>query len=152
RIRMEALTDPTSYRLTADDATLCAQAFAAADGDADLRLEALRLVQLGLGDVRTAEGQAEVYCGYVANGASEVDASVRQQVVTALAPAFPTADAEVNRELARTLGMLGADSSPLLSAISKCWTDTSTVEEDLHYLIVASLLPAQRSSDARQAI
>jgi len=152
RVRREGLSDPESYRLTADDANLCLQAFAAASDDADLRLEALRLLQLGLGDVRTAEGQAEVYCGYVANGAAQVDVSVRQQLASALAPAFPSADAEVNRELVRTLGMLSADSTPLLSAISMGWTDNSTVEEDLHYLIVASLLSAPRSGEVRQAI
>lgn len=142
-----ALADEdTSALLTPAGATLCAQAFAAAESDRDLRLESLRLLQLGLGDVRTAEGQAEVYCGYVANDAAKVDTTVRQSLVEALAPAFPTPDAEVNRELARLLGMLGAGDSRLLSELARQWTTESSVENDLHYLIVSSLVGGQRDS------
>ncbi len=132
--------------LSAAEAALCLQVFAAAEGDRDLRLESLRLLQLGLGDVRTAEGQAEVYCGYVANDAGKVDPAVRQSLVDVLAPAFPTPEAEVNRELARLLGMLAAKNARLLTELARQWTDDSTVEDDLHYLIVTSLLEGERDS------
>jgi putative membrane-bound dehydrogenase-like protein len=120
------------------------------DGTA-LRLEAVRLMQIGLGDMRVGPGQAEVYTGYVGNRAQSLDDPTRRWLVEQLASAFPTNDAELDRELARLLGMLGAGDERLLRAISSRWTVDSSVEDDLHYLIVASLLTADHSSDITAA-
>ena len=62
-----------------------------------------------------------------------------------MAPAFPTADSELNRELARLLGILEADGENLLQAIARQWTADSSVEDDVHYLIVASLVSGVRA-------
>ncbi len=111
-----------------------------------LALEAVRLLQIGLGDLRTREGQAEVYSGYSGNLTEVVDVATRQMLAANLAPLFPTSDAELNRELARLLGMLEADAPGLVPAISRQWLSASSVEDDIHYLIVASRLPAARSA------
>lgn len=150
-IARAAAADAVHLPLTAGDATVCLQAFAADINDRQLRLEVLRLLQLGLGDVRTGTGQAEVYCGYAADAARQVDPAARQSLVDALAKAFPTTDAEVNRELARLLGMLGANDARLLAELCKMWTPESSVESDLHYLIVASLLEGVRDSATTMA-
>lgn len=136
---------------TSDDFRTCLQCFAAAGSDTSLALESVRLLQVGLGDLRTAPGQAEVYTGYAAKGAAHLDAATREAIVRQLAPAFPTAHAELNRELARLLGMLEADDDRLLGAIAGRWTDQSSVEDDVHYLIVASLLSGNRSSNVTAA-
>ena len=145
--------DPQAATLpfSADELQTCTACLAAAGDDAPLALEAIRLLQLGLGDVRIESGQAEVYCGYVAKLADQLDPATRTSLASKLSPAFPTKDPEVNRELARLLGMLAADDPSLPAAVVAQCTDKSTVEDDVHYLIVLSLLPAKRTSDTTAA-
>ena len=119
--------------------------------DPVLALEGVRLLQIGLGDLRTQERQAEVYSGYVGNLTEKIDTATRHALATSLAPLFPTSDAELNRELARLLGMLAADAPKLLPAIASRWTTASSVEDDIHYLIVASLLPGPRDAAVTDA-
>ena len=133
------------------DFQTCLESFAAARASPALKLEAVRLLQLGLGDLRVREGQAEVYSGYVSNAASELDIAFRETPLAQLAPAFPTDNAELNRELARLFGMLGAEHERLLPAIARQWSEQSTVEDHVHYLIVASLLPGVRTSEVTTA-
>src|SRR5690606_39917685 len=63
---------------------------------------------------------------------------------------FPTASAELNRELARLLGMLQANSRRLRRAIADQWTADSEPADDIHYLIVLSRLPGKRSKAVTQ--
>jgi len=126
---------------------VCLGALGSDDASAVTRQEAIRLIQVGLGDLRTREGQAEVYSGYTANASDRLDGSIRRQLVSQLAACFPSGDAEFDRELARTLGMLSAEHPSLLTAIAGKWTAESRAEDDIHYLIVASLLPDPRSAE-----
>jgi putative heme-binding domain-containing protein len=130
--------------------TACLEIFSAAT-DAATRLEAVRLLQIGLGDLRIQEGQAEVYSGYVGNAAAGLEPPLGERLVAALAPAFPSGDDELDRELARLLGMLSADHPKLLPAIAHKWTPSSAVADDIHYLIVASLVESSRSSEVTAA-
>ncbi|REK19582.1 MAG: hypothetical protein DWQ37_00505 [Planctomycetota bacterium] len=125
--------------------------FAAAEGDVPLRLEAVRLLQIALGDLRTRPDEAEVYSGYVGEGVSDIDDHTRRSLVDTLAPGFPSGNAELDRELARLLGMLNASHERLLNHIARKWTPDSSVEDDIHYLIVASLLRGERSTEFTQA-
>ncbi|MEX2120200.1 MAG: PVC-type heme-binding CxxCH protein [Pirellulales bacterium] len=118
---------------------------------AEERLEAVRLVQIGLGDLRVQPGQPEVYSGYSGNATDEVATEIRQRLVEWLAPACPAADAELNRELARLLGMLSADDPGLPEAIVDRVSHASLPKDDIHYLIVLSRLPAARTAKVTQA-
>ncbi|HEV3136611.1 MAG TPA: hypothetical protein VGZ26_01885, partial [Pirellulales bacterium] len=135
---------------SAADFGVCLQVFAAAGRDTELRLEAMRLLEIGLGDLRVKEGQAEVYTGYVA-AAAPSDPGTRELIARQLAPAFPCDDAELNRELARLLGTVSAENTGLLAAIARMWTSQSSIEDDVHYLIVTSLLPGVRSGEITAA-
>ncbi|MGD9721189.1 MAG: hypothetical protein AB7O59_03930 [Pirellulales bacterium] len=150
-IRLPDSAELKAPPFTADDLQNCLACFVAGQSDAALALEAVRLIQIGLGDLRTQAGQAEVYSGYVGNLSAHCDDATLRSLAAQLAPAFPTADAELNRELARLLGMLGAADDKLPAAIAGQWTDRSTVEDDVHYLIVASLLPGSRSAEVTAA-
>jgi putative heme-binding domain-containing protein len=134
-----------------DEFQTCLRTFAGGHADPTLRLEAVRLMQLGLGDLKVSPGKAEVYTGYLGIGADQVDSANRSLVARQLAPAFPTGDPELDRELARLLGMLSADDPQLLAAIARKSTADSTVEDDIHYLIVASLLTGPRSAETTAA-
>ncbi|MEX0679654.1 MAG: hypothetical protein WD063_21470 [Pirellulales bacterium] len=135
---------------TSGQMAACLDIFSA-DSGAATRLEAVRLLEIGLGDLRTQEGQAEVYSGYVGNATQSVERSDRDALVHGLVPAFPSGDAELDRELARLLGMLSADDAGLSGALARRWTPASTVEDDIHYLIVASLLEGRRSREVTDA-
>ena len=136
---------------SADDVQTCVDCFRTAGDDTRLALEAVRLLQIALGDFRTSPKLPEVYIGYAGRADDVGDSETRATLVTRLAGAFPTGDAELDRELARLLAMLSAQDTALLSAVAAKWTDDTSVEEDIHYLIVASRLPGERSADVSAA-
>ena len=123
---------------------------ATADGDEIIQLEVLRAMQKALGDMRSGEGIAEVYAGYHPGALDRLGRRARRQVGRHLAQSFPTASAELNRELARLLGMLQANSRKLRRAIADLWTADSEPADDIHYLIVLSRLPGKRSKAVTQ--
>jgi putative membrane-bound dehydrogenase-like protein len=131
--------------LSIDQLKTCAEMIADRSVDTLTRLEAVRLMQIGLGDVRLQDGQAEVYGGYAARAAARLEADARNALGQELAAAFPSGDDELDRELARLLGMLSIENGELLKALAAKWTATSSVEDDIHYLIVASLIGGPRS-------
>jgi putative membrane-bound dehydrogenase-like protein len=133
------------------DMFTCCQALTALAKQPARQLEAVRLLQIGLGDLRIKPGNVEAYAGYLGNATEQVDRATRDTMIRQLAPVFPTSDAELNRELARLLGMLGADEPTLLQAIAGQWSAKSSVEDDIHYLIVASLLTGSRTPGVTSA-
>ncbi|MCA9271224.1 MAG: PQQ-dependent sugar dehydrogenase, partial [Planctomycetales bacterium] len=114
-----------------------------------IRRDAVRLLQLCLGDIRVSPLRPDVYAGYTANRPQDVAAEERAAAVATLTQTTPTDDDEFNREAARLLGMLEVESphwpavQERLSALS---TETSSVQDDLHYLIVISRLPGERTT------
>ena len=124
---------------------------ATADGDELLQLEALRLMQLALGDVRTQPGIPEVYSGYCPLASERLSGKARKRAAGRLAPSVPGPSAEVNCELARLLGMLQVRDRKLLSSIAQQWTSESSPGDDIHYLIVLSRLPGKRSRAVTEA-
>jgi putative membrane-bound dehydrogenase-like protein len=120
---------------------------AATSRDPVTRLDAVRLLQLALGDVKLAQDKPDTYDGFVASQTEDIPTPLRQHVVERLAPAFPTDDAELDRELGRLLGMLSADAPGLLSRVTGKLTEGSPVEDDIHFLMVAARLPSARDAE-----
>jgi len=131
-------------RLTPEQMETCAAIVGAPSQELAVRLEAVRLLQLGLGDVRLLDNAAEVYAGYQAKSLNAVPDRARSQLERTLSASFPSGNDELDRELARLLGMLTAYPDTLRAAIAAKWTKDSPVEDDLHFLIVASLLAGER--------
>lgn len=136
--------EPKRAVISPEGVTYCVEV-AATENDIAIRLETLRLLQLALGDIRLNSGAAEVYAGYQARQIDALPANERESIARRLVPMFPTGDEELDREMARLLGMLQTTSGELLESLAAKWTDKSSVENDVHYLIVASLLPGERS-------
>lgn len=134
-------------RLAAEHFAAAAESFLKAAGDRT-RLNCVRLMELTLGDIDTHQMQADVYAGYSLNGPPASVAAARDAYGAKLAEHFPAADADLNRELARLLGMLGVEDAALLDRLSLVWTDESSPPDDVHYLIVMSRLPGSRSETA----
>lgn len=120
----------------------------APDADPSLRMEGVRLMQLALGDVVVAEGADKTLLGYAAQDVDRLDAALRRKLAQQLTPLFPSGDSDLDRELARLLGMLAVDVPDLPSRLATRWTPTSAPADDIHYLLVLSRLQkAQLSLD-----
>ncbi len=78
--------------------------------DAETQLEALRILQLALGDVEL--DSTGVMPGYSAGDIDRIDPRTRTRVGKRLADGFPAEDPRVNQELARLLAMLSISASP----------------------------------------
>lgn len=120
--------------------------------DAVTRLDAVRLLQKGLGDVHLLPGTTDTHDGFVAAGVTNVPANIRQRIVERLAPAFPTGDEELDRETGRVLAMLTANSPGLLARVADQWTNESLPEDDIHYLQIAARLAEARTTATRRLI
>lgn len=116
------------------------------DYQTDLKLDALRLIQLGLGDLGPPTKMAAVFDGY-ANG---VDLAKYERhldpIRIRLIQAFPSSHEVLDHELARVLAMLAPYNPKLLDQILAKITDESNPVSDVHYLIVAARINSDRST------
>ena len=128
---------------------IAAEAFFLAP-EAKERLEAVRLMQLALGDVNTRQMMADVYAGYVANASSDDLRTIRDKWGKRLAGQFPTRDEPLNIELSRLLAMLEVDDQAMVDRLTEAFVaDEGRLREyHLHLLIVLSRLPGDRSDAA----
>jgi putative membrane-bound dehydrogenase-like protein len=112
----------------------------------ELRLEAVRLLQIALGDICHEQGQRETDTGYAANSLANLTPEQRSQVAAVLVPSFPSGHADLDREMARLLGMLRVDDPTLLAKLADRLTDDSHPSDDVHYLLVMAQLPGEREA------
>jgi putative membrane-bound dehydrogenase-like protein len=121
----------------------------------ELRREAVRALQLGLGDCGPATfavrpRRPTVFDAY----ASTLDLSGDEAVVTALRAKlralYPSGDAALDRELARTLAMVQPADSELNSKLLAPISAESHPVDDLHQLIVLARLPGERTAVQRE--
>lgn len=108
---------------------------------AETRLDAVRVVQLALGDLMAAKAKGTVWEGY---SRRRDDIAVSADVRAALRTAFPSGHADLDRELSRTLAMIEDDDPAMLAKIAARLTADSDPVEDIHYLIVLARLRAKR--------
>jgi len=110
----------------------------------ELKLEAVRLLQIGLGDLRLEGGKDETETGYAALALDQVPVALRDAVARAVLAAFPAGQRDLDAEEARLLGMLRTELPAALTALATFWTPESSPEDDLHFLLVAAQLPGRR--------
>ncbi|MGQ0637577.1 MAG: PVC-type heme-binding CxxCH protein [Planctomycetaceae bacterium] len=106
-----------------------------------LKLEAVRLLQLALGDLGGPDETPPVFEGY--SGLSDLTKLEREldPLRIAVAAEFPSGDRLMDLELARLTAMLGPLNDTLLDKLLAKITDESSPVDDIHYLIVAAKLP-----------
>jgi putative heme-binding domain-containing protein len=108
---------------------------------AEVRLDAVRIVQLALGDLMAAKVRGTVWEGY---SRRRDDIAVSAETRKALRAAFPSGHADLDRELARTLAMVEDDDPSSLKKIAARLSADSDPADDIHYLIVLARLRARR--------
>ncbi len=103
------------------------------------RLEGVRLVQLALGDIGSKKAIGTIWEGY--SPRLEI---TNVKTTTTLAGLFPTGHGDLDRELARTLALLGAGDDELRQRmLAKCG-DNSHPADDIHYLACYARLGGKR--------
>ena len=116
--------------------------------DAGPRLDAVRAVQLALGDLTTAKLLGTVWEGYSPRRdplwPAGAEGPGKEATIATLRTAFPSGHAELDRELARTLAMVADDDPATLEEVAGLLTESSHPIEDFHYLIVLARLRAPR--------
>ena len=113
------------------------------------RLDAVRLIQRVLGDLMAPKTMGTVWEGYSRRRATP---AVPDTVRTALCAAFPTKNADLDRELARTLAMIEDDDPATLARIADKLLPDSDPVEDVHYLIVIARMGGKRSAEITQRV
>jgi putative heme-binding domain-containing protein len=117
-----------------------------------VRRDAIRLMQLALGDFGPLKGRPPVFDGY----ASRLDLKPFERKLdpfrARIAKVYPTGDAAVDEELSRLIAMFAPYNAELLSKVLATITGDSHPVNDIHFLIVASRIPAERNAKQNQAI
>jgi len=118
----------------------------------ELKLEAVRVLQLGIGDVGGEEGATAAFLNY--SPAEDLAPQEREldPLRITLAKIFPTGQRVLDLELARLAAMITPSNESLLGKVLSRITPDSYPMDDLHYLIVAARLPVTPSPDQREII
>jgi putative membrane-bound dehydrogenase-like protein len=110
----------------------------------ETRLDAIRLLQLALGDLMSRRAKGTVWEGYTARQLKP-QPELNTTTLRALRGAFPSGKPDLDRELSRTLAMLEDDDRGTLAKVSAKIEASSDPVSDIHYLIVSARLRARRS-------
>lgn len=123
------------------------------DRDNKLKLEAVRVLQLGLGDLVPDQSDvAAVYDGYASPAPLSDNPEVVKFVADSMEKLYPSGNEQLDREYERVLSMIQSASPKLLQALLQKLTEESHPVEDIHLLIVASRMSAQRTSEQTATI
>ncbi len=118
------------------------------DAPPEARLAAVRLLQQALGGITSAQARGTVWEGYTRRRVN-LD---RRHVSAALRSAFPSGQADLDREVSRTLAMIDDDSADTLRKVADRLTSASDPVEDTHYLIVLARLKAMPSAATTERV
>lgn len=118
----------------------------------ELKLEAVRVLQIAIGDMGGAEDAVAVFEGYT----SIQDLSSHERELDLLritvAKMFPTGDRLFDLELARLAAMLAPLNDELYGKLLAQIRDDSSPVDDIHYLIAAARLPVTPGRQHREIL
>ncbi|HON07356.1 MAG TPA: c-type cytochrome, partial [Verrucomicrobiota bacterium] len=109
--------------------------------DNQMRLDALRLIIIGMGDYPPLEPVSPISASFEPNVDRVELLSVSNQIFTALNPLFPNADSSINFEIARIFAMLQVDDRRLGGIFTSFINQKSSLASDFYYLSALSVLP-----------
>ncbi len=118
----------------------------------ELRREAVRLLQLALGDVGPTPGRAAVLDSYTSRGAlADFDLELNP-LRASLADSYPSGDDELDYELIRVFAMTTPLNRELFSRILAGITSSSSPADDIHRLAALAQFELERSEEESRAI
>ena len=117
----------------------------------DARREAVRLIQLGLGDVGPS-GLSPAFDGYASTRTLRAKQEMLSPYVDRLIKLFPAEDRQINLELSRVLAMLRPEEPELVDKLLNEIDANSNPVDDTHYLIAAARVQSPRAQSQTRAI
>jgi putative membrane-bound dehydrogenase-like protein len=115
----------------------------------EVRLDAVRVLQLALGGVTAASARGSAWEGYTPR---RPDAVLPEAARAALRGAFPAGHPDLDRELGRTLAMIEDDDPGVLArTVARLTADAHPVD-DIHYLLVLARLRAPRTEESTRRV
>ena len=117
-----------------------------------LREEALRVMEIALGDCGPGRAVAPMFEGYTSRLDLRPHEGALDPARIRVARLFPTHNAGVDYELARVIAMLGPANDRVLDAILAQITADSDPVNDIHYLAVAARIPVERGAQQTETI
>ncbi|MCA9000035.1 MAG: HEAT repeat domain-containing protein, partial [Planctomycetaceae bacterium] len=118
-----------------------------------LRMEAVRLLQLGLGDLNSNEPDREpVFDGYSAGHDLTDHQQEIREILQVLDEIYPSGATSLDRELERVMAMLAPDHGELFQQVVSRFTVDAHPVDDFHRLIVISRFRNSIAQEQRQLI
>ena len=111
----------------------------------ELKREAVRVMQLALGDMGSAAGRPAAFDSYGPRTSLNKFERQLDPIRIRLGKLFPMNNAVLDLELSRLIGMLAPLNPNLLEKVLAKITPESHPTDDLHYLLVAARFPIERS-------
>lgn len=138
---------------TVDDESLAISLHALdAATNSTAKLEALRVIQLSLGDVGPREGMPPAFDGYHSRIELEKMERLLDPLRIKLAKLYPTRDRDVDHELLRVLAVLHPYNAGLLDRVLADVTADSDPVDDIHRLLVTTRIPVERTKQQQALI
>lgn len=116
----------------------------------DLLLSTLRLLQLSLGDVGPQPDRPAMFDGYRVRGELSAVEAQLPRLRRMLESLFPHEYSAVNREVIRSIAIVGSQNAALVDGLLKQITEETSPAEDIHVLAAIASIKADRTSAQRK--
>ena len=122
------------------------------DSSMELKRDAVRLLQMSLGDMGPGAEKATAFDGYSSKIALEQFERELDPLRVQLAELFPTGDAQLDVEMTRLFAMLTTYSAKVIDAVCARLTEDSDPVDDIHQLVSLARCPMTHSVSQRDKI
>lgn len=123
-----------------------------AENPVQLKLDAVRLLQMALGDMGPQSGRPSVFDGYASAAPLEQWERDLDPLRVQLAEIYPTGAEKLDEELARLFAMLTTYSAKVIDAMCDRLTEQSEPVDDIHLLVCLARCPMTHTVKQRDAI
>lgn len=123
-----------------------------ADYPIDLKRDAVRLLQMLLGDMGPDPSRPPVFDGYASNIDLEQFERELDPLRVQLAECYPSGDQRLDEELGRLFAMMTIYSGKVIDAICNRLTEGSDPVDDIHHLIILARCPLTHTVSQRDRI
>ena len=144
-------TDP-ARRIRSVIPSLAVSVLKKKENSVELKLDAIRLLQLLLGDMGPGPDRPPVFDGYASNLNLEEYERELDPLRVQLAEVFPTGEAQVDDELSRLFAMVTTFHGKVIDAICDRMTRESDPVHDIHQLVVLARCPMTHTVKQRDQI
>lgn len=132
-------------------AAVAADVLASSTSSSEDRYDAARILQMTLGDVGPVKGRPVMFDGYApAISLTSLERELNP-IMTKVAAAFPSGDAQLDHELIRLIAMTTPFNRDLFARLLASITDTTLPADDIHRLAAISQFDIERSHDESAA-